>query len=460
MRHRCRVDSQETVPAAAAPPQVWWRQKPVDDTKQEDETTPPLEVLTAWLGGPRRASELVASAGPFDEPRPAETLAYTIAALGEVQNASEKDLGFSEAQLVARNKFGVTLLHKACRYPNWKSARYIAERAPQLCGCRDDLGRVPLHDACWNEKLDFDVVELLLRLHPEALLSADHRGHTPLCYAPRKAWPAWNRFIRQRQASFVPALLSATAAPSCDIVGAASSLHDAHSGGGKNQQGEATTVDAAADAEAEAVTVDGQENQRERRPRSFSYDDIAGEFHGAAQSSRFFSLPAAASANDLGVFDSGKRKRTEVFDAGHPTLDDDDLDLDDLDDDDDDDDLDDSFSETSSASSDEKENWALASEIADQLHRGRELSKRRCLRNASALTVEAQPPEDDDVLVVDDDGPSWTSDDDDDDDGKNSREASRGQAWVASTALRVFTSLQKKNPPPPPCAIAGRLSAR
>ena len=357
------------------------RSRPTEDVAN------PLEVLTALLGGSTRAKELVVRAGPFQEVVAAEMQAYTIAVLGEVQNGAVFHL--DPKQLVARNKFGVTLLHKACRYPNWCSAQYIAERAPELCSSRDDLGRVPLHDACWNEHLDFDVIEMMLRLHPEALLSADHRGHTPLCYAPRKAWPQWNAFITGRLvASIVPALRG----PPTKVFTRRDNDDQSR------ETDEESTVrvhwgDSRSGRETPITVAD--------RPRSYSHDDIAGE----VRSTRFFSIPAAASVNDLTgdfLFPVGKRKKNTKDDDHVSSLGDSDhLWMDD------DEDIDDDFSDDTSTSSEEEENWALASQIADKFHRGRELSKRRRLRDppkhgeddvprvvsASDLSSEASPPE-------------------------------------------------------------------
>ncbi|KAH8068083.1 hypothetical protein JL721_7033 [Aureococcus anophagefferens] len=101
--------------------------------------------------------------------------------------------------LAARNKFGVTLLHKSLRYPNWSTPPLMMAADASLALYKDDLGRIPLHDACWNETLDFDVIVQLLEFDWTALVCYDARGHTPLCYAPRCSWAAWAAFFEAQR---------------------------------------------------------------------------------------------------------------------------------------------------------------------------------------------------------------------------------------------------------------------
>lgn len=180
----------------------------VSDCREEqgDSSRAPLETLYEMLGGRQaaraRGEEL--SKAFYRQPTSEETSGYTVALLHTVQNcASEDDL--VRVPIEARNKFGVTLLHKACRYPNWVAARYIATRLPRLTSATDDLGRLPLHDACWNDKVDFAVIDILITQEPATLLAQDNRGHTPLCYVPRKAWAQWNAFFRSRHQALVSA---------------------------------------------------------------------------------------------------------------------------------------------------------------------------------------------------------------------------------------------------------------
>ena len=61
----------------------------------------------------------------------------------------------------------------------------------------DDLGRAPLHDACWSSKPDFALVDALVAAAPAAaaLFRRDSRGHAPLNFAPRATWELCARFL-------------------------------------------------------------------------------------------------------------------------------------------------------------------------------------------------------------------------------------------------------------------------
>lgn len=175
----------------------------------------PLELLCSMVGGEERAKSFAARnlRAAFRQPMPSEIAAYTIPLLAMVQTTPSPEVDLAGAELGARNKFGVTLLHKTLRYPNWASSKYLMTRCPDLCASRDDLGRVPLHDACWNEALDFETIDLLLRADPCQLACADNRGHTPLCYAPRSSWAQWAKFLEARREFFQAAFDGAVPDP-------------------------------------------------------------------------------------------------------------------------------------------------------------------------------------------------------------------------------------------------------
>lgn len=169
----------------------------------------PLERFYEMLGSrdaaqARARAAALAQEVAFTEATKRETAGYTVASLQTIQNcASEDDL--RALVIDARNKFGVSLLHKACRYPNWLAARYIAKTHATLSRQADDLGRLPLHDACWNDNINFAVVDVLIDQEPLALLAPDNRGHTPLCYIPKKMWKSWNDFLDSRKPKLVKA---------------------------------------------------------------------------------------------------------------------------------------------------------------------------------------------------------------------------------------------------------------
>ena len=124
----------------------------------------PLQTLCELVGGERAARAAAAKhrCGRFVKPGPEDVAAYTTELLTATQTTRNPARDLDGRHLGARNKFGVTLLHKALRFPNWRAARHLLTVRPDLANARDDLGRAPLHDACWNEQLDWSAVDALL----------------------------------------------------------------------------------------------------------------------------------------------------------------------------------------------------------------------------------------------------------------------------------------------------------
>ncbi|KAH8064928.1 hypothetical protein JL722_1818 [Aureococcus anophagefferens] len=192
--------------AAAAP-----RSRPDSDGDTPGETpltrllappaAPPLELLYGIIGGEARARKCLAARGraAYRVPKREEVAGYTIPVLTLVQTCRDPAAHLPGRNLAARNKFGVTLLHKSLRYPNWSTSSFMMAADASLALYKDDLGRIPLHDACWNETLDFDVIVQLLEFDWTALVCYDARGHTPLCYAPRCSWAAWAAFFEAQR---------------------------------------------------------------------------------------------------------------------------------------------------------------------------------------------------------------------------------------------------------------------
>jgi len=74
---------------------------------------------------------------------------------------------------------------------------------------RDDMGRNPMHDACWSSAApNIDMMKLLIEAAPELLLSKDKRGHSPFDYARREHWPNWITFLNEHRQFIVTALVS------------------------------------------------------------------------------------------------------------------------------------------------------------------------------------------------------------------------------------------------------------
>jgi len=97
--------------------------------------------------------------------------------------------------LKCSNKFGESLLHMACRKGMIDVVDFFINQAGVPLSVRDDVGRSPLHDACWTSTPNFPIVRLILQKCPDLLYICDRRGHTPLSYVRRDQWIEWKSFL-------------------------------------------------------------------------------------------------------------------------------------------------------------------------------------------------------------------------------------------------------------------------
>lgn len=94
------------------------------------------------------------------------------------------------------NRFGESLLHMACRRGFQEIVDYFIHDSPQLSvRIRDDCGRTPAHDACWNPQAQTTILKWLIEKDPSLLLMTDKRGSTPFGYARPQDWPLWRQFL-------------------------------------------------------------------------------------------------------------------------------------------------------------------------------------------------------------------------------------------------------------------------
>jgi hypothetical protein len=106
--------------------------------------------------------------------------------------------GSSALLTKCRSKFGDSLLHMACRWGHLEVVQFLLEQGMPT-RLVDDIGRTPLHDACWTSVPQFSIVERLIQEAPELLLVQDHRGHTPLQFIRPEHASQWNSFLHQHQ---------------------------------------------------------------------------------------------------------------------------------------------------------------------------------------------------------------------------------------------------------------------
>lgn len=104
------------------------------------------------------------------------------------------------------NAFGESLLHMACRHGSFEIVDFFIHEAHVNIQCRDDVGRTPLHDACWSSEPNFQLIELIVSISPSLLLMKDKRGHAPLEYTRREHWSTWISFLDRHKDKLVEQL--------------------------------------------------------------------------------------------------------------------------------------------------------------------------------------------------------------------------------------------------------------
>jgi hypothetical protein len=94
-------------------------------------------------------------------------------------------------------------MHIVCRSGSHEMLQIMLE-----CGATvqvsDDVGRTPLHNACWAKVPAFAVVEMLLQRDIFLMHLRDARGSTPLEYVRKEHWPAWISFFLAKKNKYWP----------------------------------------------------------------------------------------------------------------------------------------------------------------------------------------------------------------------------------------------------------------
>jgi ankyrin repeat protein len=102
------------------------------------------------------------------------------------------------------NRFGESVVHSACRRSLARILQFLLQEAKVSVKVVDDYGRTPMHDACWTNRPNFDVVKILLSACPDLLLLADKRGFTPLQYVRKDLWGEWCQFLEDNKDNLMP----------------------------------------------------------------------------------------------------------------------------------------------------------------------------------------------------------------------------------------------------------------
>lgn len=160
----------------------------------------PSEFVTAvFLDGGFCKDDIIKRAGlKHTIPTPRMIEAYTMeisTAVREGDLDTLKRLHESGADLDCCNRFGDSLVHIACRHGHLNIVKFLIYEVEASAHVVDDLLRTALHDACWSSKLNFEIIEIIVRAAPENLLWPDKRGHTPFDYARQSDWQKWMNFL-------------------------------------------------------------------------------------------------------------------------------------------------------------------------------------------------------------------------------------------------------------------------
>jgi Ankyrin repeats (3 copies)/GAF domain len=94
------------------------------------------------------------------------------------------------------NRFGEGLLTLACRRGFRDMVQFFMSDEVNLpVRVRDDYGRTPVHDACWNPAPLLEICEWIMEKDPSLFLLADKRGFTAFQYARQSDWQVWRQFL-------------------------------------------------------------------------------------------------------------------------------------------------------------------------------------------------------------------------------------------------------------------------
>jgi len=99
--------------------------------------------------------------------------------------------------LKARNQFGETLLHLACRMGISRDVLefLVDEPANVPLNVRDKFGRTPLHNSCMSTVPHFDNINFVISKAPRTLLFEDDNGKVPFELIPLQCYEQWTQFL-------------------------------------------------------------------------------------------------------------------------------------------------------------------------------------------------------------------------------------------------------------------------
>lgn len=101
------------------------------------------------------------------------------------------------------NSCGESILHLICRRGSDKFLRLLTEHGCDVQAV-DRFGRTAVHEACFANKPNFKLVEMILQHEPRMMTLTDCRGATPLSYVSKSHWAVWLQFLESVKEEFWP----------------------------------------------------------------------------------------------------------------------------------------------------------------------------------------------------------------------------------------------------------------
>jgi hypothetical protein len=164
-----------------------------------------IQLVEALYGVSPKTKSALDLKDYFSETTEAQMAAYTMQVVAVTRENDVKKLQeFCEANgsasLDCFNRFGEGLLNMTCRRGFKETVRFLLSPPVSLnVRVRDDYGRTPLHDACWNAEPQLDICTWICEQDPSLFLVTDKRGYTPFQYARKGDWHVWRQFLFDRR---------------------------------------------------------------------------------------------------------------------------------------------------------------------------------------------------------------------------------------------------------------------
>ena len=143
----------------------------------------------------------------FQSPTQHDIDSYDLQAVKAIRSRNLEELRClykAGKSMKACNKFGESLMHLVCRRGDIEIVEFMVHEANVSCNMKDDYGRLPIHDALWTAKPNFEVVDLLMNASsPHLWLSKDVRGATPFDYTRKEHHRSWLKFLQSRKETII-----------------------------------------------------------------------------------------------------------------------------------------------------------------------------------------------------------------------------------------------------------------